>query len=410
MEPRAVSGRTTTRTVAGLPIADAARLGAFPTVLGRCTGAVRRVAVPAGLFGASRLVLWALAAVVPLSPRQAGLGRLGRLVDVADAAWYLRIALGGYAHVPLATALGAHRAEDWVFFPLFPLSARAVADLLGTPVLWTGVAIANACFLAFAVVLHRWVARDHGSRAATTATALACFCPLSPYFTGFRAASMFLLASTACLERLSRRKPGQAGIAGALASLARPDGLLLLVPFMVTALLWLGERRSRHRGAMALCASPLLLSGAGVMAWICARDAGTALAFMREQAVWGRALRPPFAAFAPFFAHPYVETGFRWTSAPVALCATVLGLLAVVWLVRWRARAATWAYLLATVIGATASTVLLGLPRFVAEAPPLYLAGALAGRRTGRVLVAASVVLMAVYSTYWLLGAPWTMA
>lgn len=380
------------------------------------TAGTKRVArphgllVPAALFGAGRVLLGVLVELVPLQPHQRVLGPLGRLVEVADAQWYLRVAVDGYAHLSIATALVTHRPENWVFFPLFPVLARVVADAFSVPVLWTGVALSNACFLMFAVVLYRWVARDWGPRAAAVATALACFCPLSPYFAGFRAASMFTLLSAVCLERLSSRRMGQAAIAGALASLTRPDGLLLVVPFVVAAFLLVQEPSLRRRGVAAVAFSPLFASGVGVMAWIGARDAGTAWAFLREQASWGRAFRPPFAAFLPFFRHPSFETGLRWTSAPVALGATVLALVAVTWLIRRRADPATWTYLLVTVLGATASTVLLGLPRFIAEAPPLYLAGGLAGRRTGRTLVVFSVILMLVYSTYWLLGAPWTMA
>lgn len=352
------------------------------------------------------LLTWA----VPLQPGQFALGRLGRLVDVADAQWYLRVAVHGYAHVPLATALATHAPEDWVFFPLFPVTARVVADVLGAPVLWTGVVISNVSFFAFAVVLYRWVARDWDRRAATMATALACFCPLTPYFTGFRAASMFLALSALCLERLSRRKMGQAAVAGALASLARPSGLLLVVPFVLVAVILVRVRESRPRGLVALGLTPLFALGAGAMAWVSGRDAGTALAFVRDQVAWGRALRPPFAAFVPFFRHPTWETGFRWTSPPIALAATALGLLGVAWLLHRRARPEAWAYLLATVLGATASTVLLGLPRFVAEAPPLYAAGGLTPSRIGRAVVAVSAGLMVVYSVYWLLGAPWTMA
>lgn len=366
--------------------------------------------VPVSLFCASRAVVCILAAAVPLQPDQHALGRFGRLVDVADAQWYLRIAADGYAHLPLATALAAHRPEDWVFFPLFPVVARVTAHVLGSPLLWTGVAISNVCFLVFASVLHRWVAREWNARAATVATALACFCPLTPYFMGFRSASMFLLLSAVCLERLSRRKTGQAALAGALASLARPNGLLLVVPLLVVAVVLLRDRPSRRRGLRALALTPLLASGVAVMAWVSARDAGTALAFLREQAAWGRAFRLPFAAFAPFFRHPALETGFHWTSPPVALGATVIGLLAAAWLRRRRAAPEVWAYLLVTTLAASASTVLLGLPRFIAEAPPLYVAGGVAGRRSARVLVALSALLMVVYTTYWLLGAPWTMA
>jgi len=322
----------------------------------------------------------------------------------------MTIAAGGYAHVPLSTALATHTQENWVFFPLFPVSARVLGHVLGVSVFWAGVALTNACFLAFLFILYRWVQRDWSARAARFAVAFAAFVPLAPYTAEFRETSMLLLLAAVCLERLVHRHMAQAAIAGALASLAQPDGILLVIPFMVTCWLLLRGPEDRRAGMLGVALSPLFALGAGVMAWVSAADAGTALAFLREQAAWGRAFRLPLYAFVPFLRHPSWVTAVGWASAPVAIAATVLGLVAAIYLWRRKAAVELTVYLLVVVVAATASTVVLGLPRFIAGAPPLFIAGGIAPRRVAVPALVLCVAAMVLYTTYWLLGAHWTMS
>lgn len=362
---------------------------------------------PATMFGLSRGILVLLAAVVPMQAGQAPLGWLGRLVGAADAGWYLSIAQGGYSHVPFSAV---HGQVNWVFYPLFPVSTRVIANLLGASVLWTGVVLANACFLAFTVVLYRWVARDWNPRTARIAVALACFCPVGAYFTEFRAASLFLLLSTWSLERIARRRMGQAAVLGALATLARPTGVLLALPYALACFDLARRPGTRRRGLLALGLGPLFAAGPLVMAWVSQADAGTPLAFVKAQIQWGRQFRPPLAAFVPFFRQPTMVSDWGWSSPPIAIAAAALGLAGAAYLWRRRAPAGLAVYLGATVLAASASTVLLGFPRFVAEASPLYIAGGLAPKRVGLALVVLSAAAMVVYTVWWLLGAHWTMA
>ena len=326
------------------------------------------------------------------------------------AHWYLSIADGGYAHASAATALATHAQENWVYFPLFPFSARTLAHLLDAPVLWTGVVLANVCFLAFLYVLFRWVRREWGSRAARYAVALAGFMPLAAYTVEFRETSMLLLLSTVCLERLSRRHMVQAAVAGGLASLTQPDALLLAVPFVIVCWTLLRRPERRTAGLAGLALVPAFAVGAATMAWVSAADTGTALAFVREQAAWGRSFRLPFDAFVPFLQHPSWVSTYGWASEPIAIAATVAGLAAAAYLWRRRAAPELAIYLLVVVVAATASTVVLGLPRFVVGAPPLYVAGGLAPRRAAIPVLVLSAAAMVLYTIYWLLGAHWAMS
>lgn len=72
--------------------------------------------VPSALSGASRLLLGLLVAVVPLQQHQSALGRLGRLVEVADSQWYLRLAVHGYAYMPARHCARLAPVGERVFF------------------------------------------------------------------------------------------------------------------------------------------------------------------------------------------------------------------------------------------------------------------------------------------------------
>lgn len=366
----------------------------------------RALLYPLGLFLASRGVLVVLALVVPLG-RGKPLGAwFYRLITTGDAGWYLTIARGGYAHLPYHLV---HGQENWPFFPLFPVITRWVAEALGSPALWVGFAIANASFLGFLVVLYRWVARDLGARVAFIALSLAAFCPVAPYFVEVRAGPLFLLLSAVCLERAVHRRLGHAVLFGALATLCRPTGVVLVLPYLIACLRLLRDRRSRRAGLAALGAVPAFATGLGVMAWLSRADTGDSLAFLQAQSFWGRQFRPPFAPFVSFVARPSWLSDWGWASPPVALIAALVGLVAALYLWRRRLPAELWLYLLAVVMAGSASTVLFGYSRFVAEAVPLYVAGGVAPRRVAVPLVVFSVAAMIAYTVAWLLGAHWTM-
>lgn len=374
------------------------------------TRARRRQALlmPASAFAASRLLLLLLALIVPVGGTQASLGWFERLVKASDAGWYLKIASGGYTHAHFDALHPAQ--QNWAFFPLFPVVTRVLGDTLHLPLLAIGLLLGNACFLGFLIVLYRWVAEDWGRRSARAAVALAAFSPLSAYFAGFRPDAMFLFLSALCLERTVHRRLGQAAGAGALASLADPTGILLVVPFVLACVRLLAVTRHRRAGVARLCLAPLFGVGGLTMMLVSQADAGSPLAFLGVQAAWGRSFRFPFTALVTFLVHPHLVTDHGWSSPPVSLVALVVGLAAAWYLWHVRAPLELVAYVMAVVIGATASTVLMGVPRFVADTVPLYIAGGLAVRRVTLPVLVLSTAALVTYSALWLTGADWTMA
>jgi hypothetical protein len=145
-----------------------------------------------------------------------------------DSGFYLAIAEQGYGSV---TSL--HHASNWVFYPLFPLLLRPVADLLGDSARAfsiAGVLVANAAALVAVIFLYKLVRREFGAVIAARAVLYLAVFPTSFYLSAVYAESLLLACSVACLYYARGRRWWLAGLCGAAAALARPPGVLLLVP------------------------------------------------------------------------------------------------------------------------------------------------------------------------------------
>jgi hypothetical protein len=149
-----------------------------------------------------------------------------------DGQWYLTIIRFGYGRPPVA-----HQWSTWPFFPLMPGIARALA-ILGVPPRWGLVAIAN---VAFAIALGGvWrLGRGFGSnRVAVIAVWAVAAAPFASVFSMGYPSSVFLAASTWAFVFLNSRRDVAAGFAGAVATLARPNGAVVLVALAIVVLSW----------------------------------------------------------------------------------------------------------------------------------------------------------------------------
>lgn len=138
-----------------------------------------------------------------------------------DAIWYLKIAAHGY------DPLLAH-GNSAAFFPLYPLTIRAVHELVPVAGLAaTGVAVSTLLFAGVCVLLFRLTLEhfDEGV-ARRTVVYLAVF-PLAFVFSAVYTESLFLLFTLASFLMLERGRIWAASGFGALAILTRPVGLLL---------------------------------------------------------------------------------------------------------------------------------------------------------------------------------------
>ena len=298
-----MASATARRTTAGR-----ARRGAKPRAASGAGAAARGAALWAALaFLASRALLLATGYVavlrngvrpvqgIYLDPRH---GRLaGALAARLLTPGPTGTASGTCASPPTATAVPSaprsSRSTPCWCAPCAPWPAATWWPVLALS--WAAVAV--ALWLLFVMVRARFDART-----AAWTVAFLSFFPTSFFFTSVYSESLFLLCSVAAFFFAERRHWALAGLAGMLAVLTRPTGLLLVAPL---ALLMIEQDGARGLGGalrsllrprtlwLALLPLGLVLYAAYLQA-----DTGHALAFMAAQRHWGRSLASPVTAVA----------------------------------------------------------------------------------------------------------------
>jgi hypothetical protein len=186
--------------------------------------------------------------------------QLGQGLFAWDAAYYRAIAEHGYGDLPNAALR---------FFPLVPLMSRALGFVFGGNEAVALIVIANVSALVFAALLHRLALVETGDAllARRAAWYAALFPAASALVLGYADATALALAVGMFLALRSRRFV-TAGVLGYFAALARPLGVLLVVPALVEAA---RELRGQSVGAwlrriVAIVGPPLGLLT--FMAWV----------------------------------------------------------------------------------------------------------------------------------------------
>jgi hypothetical protein len=219
---------------AGMPRDHGSRRAFFPALL-----AYLDVPALAGIFGLYLLSRAALAIIALLALHTLGAEhqRFGNsLIQMWcrwDCGWYLRIAADGYTTASVPEQPGA---TTLAFFPLFPLLMRAVSGTTGAGLVVSGIVVANLSFLAALVYIHRYILLLGLSRTTAILTiALLCFVPQGFVFSAVYTESLFLLLLSAAMYHTRRGQFLHAGLAAALLSAVRANGVF----FLVFALAWI---------------------------------------------------------------------------------------------------------------------------------------------------------------------------
>lgn len=234
----------------------------------------------AAIFLASRLLLIVVAAVAELSGL-AGAGptfdqRPGlRAVTGWDAVYFLGIAAEGYHAEPIQAGY-----VDWVFFPLFPLLARAVAFVVGDVTI-AGLVVANVASFAALAAVYILGLRHLGHERAIRAVALLSVAPGAVALGLPYSDSLLLLTSASALFMAERRRDLAAGMLYALATLARAPGILLGLPLLAILVAQDGGRPARRW--LLLAAGPVALAAFSAYQ---AAVLGDPLAWMNAQVLW----------------------------------------------------------------------------------------------------------------------------
>jgi hypothetical protein len=175
-----------------------------------------------------------------------------------DSGWYYEIASEGYGFV-------VGQQSSVAFFPAYPLVVRAAAVLVDDAYV-AGIVVTFLCGAGVAALLTVWLRSRLRAAAAWTALLAFLLFPYAFYLYGVvYADALFIAALLGAFLLLDADHPVLAGLAGAVATAARPIGVVLVIGLAVRALERRGAFADWHRARWA--DAGVLLSVVGLGAW-----------------------------------------------------------------------------------------------------------------------------------------------
>jgi len=198
--------------------------------------------------------------VLDVVPRGSRPVPLGQGLFAWDAAYYRVIAEHGYDAVPRAALR---------FFPLYPLSGRALGLVLLGHEAVALLVLANVAALGFGALLHRLALRETGDAGvARRAAWYAALFPAAAVLVLGYADALALVFAVACFLALREERFVVAGVLGLLAGCTRPLGVLLVVPAVVEVLRDRSGVDARGWLARAVAVGGPALGLVGYLAWV----------------------------------------------------------------------------------------------------------------------------------------------
>lgn len=158
-----------------------------------------------------------------------------------DSEWYAGIAEHGYHYSGVPTG----DLQPVVFYPLYPLLSRFVAEITGISPAVALLVVANTAAVLAVVLLFRLVRRQFDDEVALLAVVLLSFYPGSLFLSAGYTEALALLLILCCFTLLDGRRYVAASVAAGLALATRSVGVALL-PVILWEL-WLNFRTDRKR-------------------------------------------------------------------------------------------------------------------------------------------------------------------
>ncbi len=183
-----------------------------------------------------------------------------------DAGWYYQIARYGYWFVAGGPSAGIGKPGKIAYFPVYPFAAGYVGRLFGASpaaVYLGAIAVSWAAFAAAMVVLDALARLDVDEEPAIQAVILAAVFPFSFFFGMVYTESLFLLLTLLAFYAFRTERWIAGGVAGALATATRVNGILML-----PALAWIAwQQRPAAAGDRRRALGGLLLVSTGILAY-----------------------------------------------------------------------------------------------------------------------------------------------
>lgn len=288
-----------------------------------------------------------------------------------DGHWYTAIARLGYGAPPIA-----NEYTRWPFFPGLPGVMRGLGDI-GLPDQEAAIVLDLLVLLVAFAGIHRLTLRHGTPRAASLAVWSIALFPASFVFSMLYPSSIFLAATVWAFVLVDERRDLAAGAAAAVATLARPNGLLIVIPLMIAAggVTWPVRLRTIRVRRAVLVAAPGVVAFGAWCGWLWDRT-GDPFVFWSTKSAW------PEVSLMDLLTDPLRYDGV-WVHALLALVA-----LGVVWHERRRLPLA-WLVWAALVLLPSFAVGAVGLGRYANECfPPFIAAGRILDRMSRRWVIA----------------------
>jgi hypothetical protein len=245
-----------------------------------------RIAVHALAFRVVSAAIAFLANIVfPLNQREAFtiFGRTSPFWDPFarwDSGWFFGIARNGYQYVE-----GGR--NNLAYFPVYPLLMRHVGRLFGrtsADIYLGGIVVSWTAFVLAMIALYYLARLDVPAHRAERAVLLTAVFPFAFFFGVVYTESVFLLFTVTAFYAFRTRRWLWGGLAGAVATATRVNGILML-----PALAWIAWRAAadRRERVMAVVGLALVASGVGLYSLYVYSLSGNPLEWAASIERWG---------------------------------------------------------------------------------------------------------------------------
>jgi hypothetical protein len=243
-----------------------------------------------------------------------------------DSGLYLDVARHGYTLFRCAPPNGSQWCGNAGWFPAYPWLLRALVDA-GLPLAGTALAVSWIFSAGTIVLLRLTFLRDQLSVRTTACLAYAAFAPGQVFSYAVFPMSMLAFFLVLHLWLLSRGKWIAAGLAGAVAALTHPVGVLV-IPAAAIWLVWAGRREPvRTRVRRIALVSGLALAGLAIVVVDQAIEVHRADAYLLVQGKYGHGIHDPLGPVVNALHTVARTTPFALSTAPAIQTLVVAALL-----------------------------------------------------------------------------------